>query len=102
MLFSLISKKKKLVQCSYVREQSLAGSHLVVSQHLLQSTVTVGNVAHTVAAEGRRPESVSSIGVDVRGDPTAKGKGGQRVVMCKQYYGMDQLSQGPAMLLRLQ
>lgn len=74
----------------------------MVSQHLLQSAISIGNVTHTVAAQGWGSESVSSLGMDVWGDPTAEGERGQRVVVCQKDYSMDQLCQRPAMLLCLQ
>lgn len=65
-------------------------------------TVAVGYVAHAVLAEGGGSEGVPAVAVDLGHDATAEGEGGERVVVREQDHGVDQLRQGPAVLLGLQ
>lgn len=69
---------------------------------MVRMTVAVSNVTHTVLAKGGGSERVSAVTVDLRGDATAEGEGGQGVVVCEEDNSVDHLGQGPAVFLRLQ
>lgn len=64
--------------------------------------VAVRDVADAVLAEGGRPERVPAVAVDLGHDAAAEREGGERVVVCEEDDGMDELCQGPAVLLGLQ
>lgn len=64
--------------------------------------VAVGYVAHTVLANGGRSERVSAVAVDLWHDAAAKREGGEGVVVGEQDDAVDELCQGPAVLLGLQ
>lgn len=75
-------------------------AHLVAEQIVV--AIAVGDVTHAVLAEGGRPERVPAVAVDLRHDAAAEREGGQGVVVCEKDDGVDELGQGPAVLLRLQ
>lgn len=78
-------------------------THLIVQLIvvLIGVAVPVCDVAHAVLAERGRSERVATVAVDLRRDAAAEGEGGEGVVVCEQNHGVDQLRQGPAVLLRL-
>lgn len=63
--------------------------------------VAVGDVAGAVLAERGGPECVSAVAVDLGHDAAAEGEGGEGVVVCEEDHGVDELCQGPAVLLSL-
>ena len=69
---------------------------------VISVTVAVGNVTDAVLAEGGWSERVSAFAVDLGRDAAAKGEGGEGVVVCEEDHGVDELCEGPAVLLRLQ
>lgn len=64
--------------------------------------VAIGDVADAVLTEGGRPEGVPAVAVDLGHDAAAEREGGERVVVCEEDDGVDELCQGPAVLLGLQ
>lgn len=69
---------------------------------MISMAVAVGNVTDAVLAEGGRSESVSTVAVDLGHDAAAKGERGEGVVVCEEDHGVNELRQGPAVLLGLQ
>lgn len=63
--------------------------------------VAVGDVADAVLAERGGPERVAAVAVDLGHDAAAEGEGGEGVVVCEEDHGVDELRQGPAVLLSL-
>lgn len=76
----------------------LVAEHVVM---VIGVPVAIGDVTDAVLAEGGGSERVSTIAVDLRTDTAAEGEGGQGVVVCDEDHGVDQLCQGPAVLLCL-
>lgn len=64
--------------------------------------VAIGNVADTVLADRRGSECVSTITVDLRHDATAECERSKGVVVCEKDDSVDELCEGPAVLLCLQ
>lgn len=69
---------------------------------VISVTIAIGDVAHTVLAEGGGSEGVSTVTVDLRHDAAAEGEGGEGVVVREQDHSVDELCQRPALLLSLQ
>lgn len=68
---------------------------------MIAVTVSIGYVAHAVLAKGGGSERVSAVTVDLWHDTTAEGERGEGVVVGEQDYSVDELCQGPAVLLSL-
>ena len=64
--------------------------------------IAIGDVTDAVLAEGGRSEGVAAVAVHLRHDAAAEGEGGEGVVVCEKDDGVDELCQGPAVLLGLQ
>lgn len=79
-------------------------THLVAKQivMMVSMAIAVGNVADAVLAEGRGPERVSAVALELRRDAAAESERGEGVVVCEEDDGVDELCQGPAVFLCLQ
>lgn len=69
---------------------------------VISVAVAIGDVTGAVLAEGGRSERVPAVAVDLRHDAAAEREGGEGVVVCEKDDGVDELCQGPAVLLSLQ
>lgn len=69
---------------------------------VISVAVAIGDVTDRVLAEGGRSERVPAVAVDLRHDAAAEREGGEGVVVCEEDDGVDELCQGPAVLLSLQ
>lgn len=64
--------------------------------------VAISNVADTVLADRRGSECVSTITMDLRHDAAAECERSKGVVVCEKDDSVDELCEGPAVLLCLQ
>lgn len=69
---------------------------------VISVAIAIGDVTGAVLAEGGRSECVPAVAVDLRHDAAAEREGGEGVVVCEKDDGVDELRQGPAVLLSLQ
>lgn len=69
---------------------------------VISMTIAIGNVTDAVLAEGGGSERVSAVAVNLGRDAAAEGERGEGVVVCEEDHGVDQLCEGPAVLLCLQ
>lgn len=70
--------------------------------HVIHAMIAIGNVTDAVVTNRRRSEGVATVTMNFRANSTAKREWGKRMIVCEQNHGMDQLRQGPAVLLRFQ
>lgn len=59
--------------------------------NFIHSVITICNIAYAIVTDGRGPEGVTPLAVDLWADSTAKREGSKGVVVCKENDCMDQL-----------
>lgn len=69
---------------------------------VISMPVAIGDVTDAVLAEGGGSECVSAVAVDLRRDAAPESERGEGVVVCEEDHGVDQLGEGPAVLLCFQ
>lgn len=79
-------------------------THLVAERivAVISVAVSIGDVTDAVLAEGGGSERVSPVAVDLRRDAAAERERGEGVVVCEEDHGVDELCEGPAVLLCFQ